>query len=371
MTVFIIIILLIVVIAYLFFHQPMFGSLPSGKRLEQIKNSPNYKNGRFQNISKTPNLTEGVSYYKVFREFFFDKKINVQPKGIVPSVKTDLLSLDINRNVLVWFGHSSYFMQVEGKRILVDPVFSGHASPFSFSIKAFKGSNIYMVDDMPEIDILFITHDHWDHLDYATVKKLLPKVKLVICALGIGSHLERWGYNKDIIIEKDWNEKIELDSGFMVYTVPARHFSGRGLSRNKTLWTSYVLQTPARRIFIGGDSGYDKHFAETGKKFGSFDLVILENGQYNNSWRYIHMLPDEILQAAKDLNAKRVLPVHSGKFPLALHEWDEPFKMITLNNKKYNLDVITPMIGEPVGLDDRKQSFSRWWEPAESPNPVI
>lgn len=349
----------------------MFGNLPSGKRLEQIKNSPNYKNGRFQNISKTPNLTEGASYYKVFREFFFDKKINVQPKDIVPSVKTDLLSLDINRNVLVWFGHSSYFMQVEGKRILVDPVFSGHASPFSFSIKAFKGSDIYTVDDMPGIDILFITHDHWDHLDYTTVKKLLPKVKLVICALGVGSHLERWGYNKGIIIEKDWNEKIELDNGFVVYTVPARHFSGRGLSRNKTLWTSYVLQTPVRRLFIGGDSGYDKHFAESGKKFESFDLVILENGQYNTSWRYIHMLPDEILQAAKDLNAKRVLPVHSGKFPLSLHEWDEPYKMITLNNKKYNLDVITPMIGEIVDLDDNKQSFSNWWEPAESPNPVI
>ncbi len=349
----------------------MFGSLPSGKRLEQIKKSPNYKNGQFQNMSKTPNLTEGVSYYKVIREFFFDKKINVQPKYIVPSVKTNLLSLDINKNVLVWFGHSSYFIQVEGKRILVDPVFSGHASPFSFTVKAFKGSNIYTVEDMPEIDILFITHDHWDHLDYATVKNLRPKVKLVICALGVGGHLERWGYNTEIIIERDWNEKIELDHSFTVYTVPARHFSGRGFSRNKTLWTSYVLQTPVRRIFLGGDSGYDKHFSETGKKFESFDLVILENGQYNTSWKYIHMLPDEILQAAKDLNAKRVLPVHSGKFPLSLHEWDEPYKMITLNNKKYNLDVITPMIGETVNLDDKTQTFSHWWEAAESPNPVI
>ena len=242
MIIFIIIVLLIVIATYIFLQQPMFGRLPSGERLAQIKNSPNYKNGQFQNISKTPNLTEGASYYSVFKDFFFGKKINVEPKDVLPSVKTNLFTLEINKNVLVWFGHSSYFMQVEGKRMLVDPVFSGHASPFSFSIKAFKGSNIYTVNDIPEIDILFITHDHWDHLDYVTVKKLQPKVKQVICGLGAGSHLERWGYDKNIIIEKDWNERIDLEDGFTVFTVPARHFSGRGLSRNRTLWTSYVLQ---------------------------------------------------------------------------------------------------------------------------------
>ena len=134
---------------------------------------------------------------------------------------------------------------------------------------------------------------------------------------------------------------------------------------------SFALKTPTMNIFIGGDSGFDTHFREAGDKFGPFDLTILENGQYDKNWRYIHMLPDEILQAAKDLNAKRVLPVHSGKFPLSLHEWDEPFKLITLNNKKFNLNVITPMIGETVDLDDNRQIFTRWWEVAGSPNSAI
>ena len=209
-----VIILLLIIITIIFLRQPKFGRLPAGERLELIKSSPNYKNGSFQNISHTPNLAENVSYSKVFKEFFFDKKTRVKPAGIIPSVKTDLINLDLNKSILVWFGHSSYFMQVDGKRILVDPVFSGHASPFSFSIKAFKGTNIYTPDDMPAIDLLIITHDHWDHLDYDTVKKLRPKVSRVVCGLGTGAHLERWGYNKNIIIEKDWNERIELEDNF-------------------------------------------------------------------------------------------------------------------------------------------------------------
>ncbi len=362
MITFFIIILVLLTITVTVLDQPKFGKLPSGKRLEHIKSSPNYKNGAFQNLSPTPNLTEGVSYFKVLKEFFFDKKIRIQPKGIIPSIKTDLINSDINKNVLVWFGHSSYYMQVDGKRILVDPVFSGHASPFSFSIKAFKGTDIYTPDDMPVIDLLFITHDHWDHLDYETIKQLRPKIKKVLCGLGTGEHLEHWGYDKSLIIEKDWNEKILLEGNFTVFTVPARHFSGRTFTRNKTLWMSFVLQTPTMQIFIGGDSGYDKHFAEIGKTFGPFDIAILENGQYNNSWRYIHMLPGEILRAANDLQAKRILPVHSGKFALALHAWDEPFKQVTENNKKENPDVITPVIGEQVNLDDNQQTFRHWWE---------
>ena len=193
MIIFFIIVLVLLTTTITILHQPKFGKLPSGKRLEHIKSSPNYKNGAFQNLSPTPNLTEGASYFKVLKEFFFDKKIRVQPQGVIPSLKTDLLSLDINKNVLVWFGHSSYYMQVDGKRILVDPVFSGHASPFSFSIKAFKGADIYTADDMPVIDLLFITHDHWDHLDYETIKQLRPKIKMVLCGLGTGAHLEHWG----------------------------------------------------------------------------------------------------------------------------------------------------------------------------------
>lgn len=345
-----------------FLKPAKFGKLPAGERRERILRSPNYRNGAFQNQSMTPSLTEGASYYSVLKEFMFGEKQQSVPVDTIPSMKTDLLGLGATEDVLVWFGHSSYFLQTGGKRILVDPVFSGAASPFSFTNKAFKGTDRYSVEDMPDIDYLFITHDHWDHLDYETIVKLRPKIKKTICGLGTGEHLEHWGYHADAIVEKDWHETISLDTGFVVHTVPARHFSGRGLTRNQALWTSFVLQTPTRKIFLGGDSGYDQHFAEIGKTFGPFDLAIMENGQYDKSWKYIHLMPHEILQAAKDLRAQRILPVHSGKFAMGNHAWNEPLNLIIENNRAENLNIITPMIGEPVYLQDKEQTFSHWWK---------
>ncbi len=264
-------------------------------------------------------------------------------------------------------------MQIDGRRFLVDPVFSGSASPFSFMTRAFKGTDRYSVDDLPAIDYLVITHDHYDHLGYKTilrlrsvqVKTLRPKVGKVICGLGTGEHLEYWGYDPARIIEEDWHRQIDLEPGFTMHAVPARHFSGRWFKRNQALWTSFVLQTPGMRIFIGGDSGYDKHFAEIGNAFGGFDLAILENGQYNPYWSHIHLMPHEILQAAKDLKANRIFPVHSGKFDLGNHVWDEPLTLLTENNKKEMLNIITPMIGEKVALDNPGQVFSEWWKGVE------
>lgn len=347
---------------FIFMQQAQFGKLPSGARLEKIKKSPNYKNGSFQNLSHTPDLTEGVSYWMVLKEFFFVKKERMKPSKALPSVKTNLLALDPAENVLVWFGHSSYFMQIDGKKILIDPVLSGAASPIAFTTPSFEGADIYTVNDLPAIDYLFISHDHWDHTDYQTLMQLEPKVNKVICGLGTGEHFEHWGYDMSKVVEKDWNEKITLDSGFTAYTTPARHFSGRGFSRNKSLWTSFVLQTPSSQLFIGGDSGYDTHFESIGKQFGVFDLVILENGQYDKSWKYIHMMPEEVLKAAKDLNAKRLFPVHSSKFSLANHSWDAPLRTITEHNKQVQMPLITPKIGEKVNLSDTTQQFSEWWK---------
>ena len=344
---------------FIFMQQAQFGKTPSGERLERIKKSPNYKDGALQNLSFTPDLAEGANYYTILKEFMFADKKRAKPAGIIPSIKTDLLHFNPEDDVLVWFGHSSYFMQVDGKTILVDPVLSGAASPISFTTPSFKGTDIYSVEDFPAIDYLFISHDHWDHLDYQTILKLKSKVKKVICALGTGEHFEYWGYDTKNIIEKDWNEEIDLETGFKAFTTPARHFSGRSFTRNRALWTSFVLQTPTKRIYLGGDSGYDTHFTEIGKKFGNFDLAILENGQYDKSWKYIHMMPSEVLQAAKDLNAKVLFPVHSSKFALANHDWDTPLKMITQLNKDQKL--ITPMIGEKVNLNDSTQTFSEWW----------
>lgn len=342
-------------------RQPSFGRLASGKRFERMLASPNYRDGQFQNLSKTPALTEGVSYWGVIKEFFFTKKERRKPVHELPSKKVDLLHLDVNEDVLVWFGHSSYFMQLDGKKILVDPVFSGHASPVNFTTPAFKGTDAYTVHDLPAIDYLFITHDHWDHLDYRTVVALKPKVKTVITGLGVGAHLERWGYKTDMIIEEDWNEEIALDEGFVVNTAPARHFSGRGLKRNVTLWSSFVLTTSTRRVYIGGDSGYDTHFKTIGDKFGPFDLVILENGQYDKSWKYIHMMPEEVVQAAQDLKAALLFPVHWSKFPLGNHAWDEPIIRVTAEAKRKGVPVIHPMIGEKVLLREAPVNAAEWW----------
>ncbi len=349
-------------IILLFMKQPKFGKRPKGDRLSAIQKSSNYKNGSFQNRHHTLDLTEGVTYFEVLKTFLFGEKKTRKPVDQIPSVKTDLFKLDIREDLLVWFGHSSYFLQVDGKRILVDPVLSGAASPIAFTTRAFGGSDVYHAKDIPEIDYLFISHDHWDHLDYDTMIKLRSKIKQVICGLGVGEHLEYWGYDKTRIIEKDWDAEFELTNGFKVNTVSARHFSGRGFVRNKALWTSFVLQTPNYKLFLGGDSGYDTHFLETGKRFGPFDLAILENGQYDKSWKYIHMSPEEVLLAAKDLNARRLFPVHSSKFALANHSWNEPLKRITALNADKTIDLVTPIIGEVVKLKDPDYIQINWWE---------
>ena len=355
------IVVLLAIIVFLFMQQAQFGKLPSGKRLERIKQSPNYKDGSFKNLSFTPDLAEGVTYYSVMKEFLFGKKVRLKPIDEIPHTKIDLKSLNPTENILVWFGHSSYFMQLDGKTFLVDPVFSGGASPIKATTRSFRGTDIYSVADFPDIDFLFISHDHYDHLDYETIIELKPKIKKIITGLGTGEHFEHWGFDLNKIEERDWNEKIELANGFVAYTVPARHFSGRGFSRNKALWTSFVLQTPTNKIFIGGDSGYDTHFAKIGETYDGFDLVILENGQYDKSWKYIHMMPEEVIQAAKDLKAKRLFPVHSSKFALGNHPWDEPLNRVSAAAEKENFPIITPIIGEKVDLKDTNKVFSKWW----------
>ncbi|SEJ30084.1 L-ascorbate metabolism protein UlaG, beta-lactamase superfamily [Dyadobacter koreensis] len=352
---------LVVISVYIFLQQPKFGKTPSGSRQARIEKSQNFKDGQFQNLNFTPDLAEGVSYFKVLKEFIFNKSKNAKPASALPSVHSDLLHLNPAQDILVWFGHSSYFMQIDGKTMLVDPVFSGSASPVKFTTRSFPGSDVYSVEDFPEIDFLFISHDHWDHLDFETVTKLKSKVKRIITGLGTGQHFETWGFDMAKVEEKDWNEAVDLGDGFTVNITQGRHFSGRGLSRNRAMWVSFVLRTPSKKMFLGGDSGYDTHFKSIGEKFGPFDLVLLECGQYNKNWKYIHMMPEEVVQAAEDLKAKKLMPVHWAKFELAQHAWDEPIIRVSAASKLRNIPLVTPMIGEVVNLDEDK-IFSPWWE---------
>ena len=358
--------LLLIIIAvsalavYLFMRGAQFGKVPAGTRLQAIKQSPNYMDGQFHNLNLTPQLTDGATMFSVMKSFFFGDKKRRRPATVLPSQKTNLHTLDAGSNVLVWFGHSSYFMQADGKKILVDPVFSGNASPIKGTTKSFEGSDVYTADDMPVIDILFLTHDHWDHLDYPTLLKLKPKVKKIITTLGVGAHLEYWGYDPSIIMEGGWGSELIPAEGFRVNVTAARHFSGRGFKRNGSLWASFVFTTPGMKIYLGGDSGYDTHFAETGAKYGPFDLVILEDGQYNKSWKYIHMLPEEVVQAAIDLNAHMLLPVHWGKFSLSLHDWDEPIKRVVAESKQRGVQLLHPMIGQVLDLNQPGVQ-EEWW----------
>lgn len=357
--------LLLALTTFIILRSTPFGARPAGKRLERAQRSFHYRNGQFENPEPTPQLTEGASMAKVMRVFFFTRNPRKVPPAPLPSVRTDLKNIPRNRNVLAWFGHSSYLLVAEGKSFLVDPVLSGHASPFSFSTKAFPGSDAYKPDDFPRVDYLVLTHDHWDHLDYKALLALKGKVGRIITGLGTGAHLERWGFPSYAIKELDWWESADLGDGFRITAAPARHFSGRGFRRNGAVWTAFALQTPARKIFLGGDSGYGKHFPEIGAKLGPFDLAILECGQYNAYWKYIHMMPEEVVTAARDLGARTLLPVHWGKFTLSLHDWDEPIRRVTLEAEKQGMPLLHPMIGELVDLDAPGPQ-TKWWESLHS-----
>lgn len=339
--------------------QTKFGKAPKGKRLELMATKPNFKNGVFENLVHTPSLAEDATILTVLKTFL-NKHTNSTPNHRLKVIQTDLKHLAINQDILIWFGHSSYYMQIDGKRILVDPVFSNNASPIPNSIKAFSGTNSYTVEDFPKIDYLLITHDHWDHLDYPTVIKLKDKVDQVITGLGVGSHFEAWGYSTNQIIELYWHEYIDLGP-IRLTAAPTRHFSGRSLQRNNTLWVSFILQSATLNLYLGGDSGYGPHFKEIGHKFGPFNLAILDNGQYNKAWKYIHMTPEEVIKAATDLGAQCTLPVHSAKFKLSDHAWDEPLNEVSRIAQKEHKKIITPRIGEIVYLDSTEQHFQKWW----------
>lgn len=337
----------------------IYGKLPSGERSKRIKLSPQYRHGSFQNLSVTNAMAEDASFIKTLKEFIHKPK-EARPSSIIPSVKTQLSNLSGNNGPeVVWFGHSSYFLAVDGLNLLVDPVFSGNAAPVKFMVKAFEGADVYSVKDMPEIDILMLTHDHYDHLDYKTVQALRTKVKMVVCSLGVGSHLEHWGFPAKHIHELDWHESYSLQH-ITLTAAPARHFSGRGIKRGQTLWSSFVLQTKQHQLYLGGDSGYDSHFKELGKKYGSFDLAILESGQYNAFWPHIHMMPEQTVQACVDLNAQRLLPVHWGKFSLAMNPWTEPIERVLLKATELKVQVLTPKIGEVLSIQQPSQ-HSHWW----------
>lgn len=340
-------------------QQASFGRLPSGERLERIKSSKHYKN-EFVNFSPTTMLAEGASYFQVIRRSLTPDKKRTPSKPL-PSVEASFVAVQGNKPVITWFGHSSYLVQANGLNILVDPVFSKRASFAQYiGPSAYPGTMTFNLDELPAIDIIIISHDHYDHLDYNTILQLKHTVKHYYVPLGVGAHLEHWGVERTAITELDWWEEARMPAGMHLAATPARHFSGRGFTRNQTLWASYVLNTGGSKIYIGGDSGYDAHFREIGERFGPFDLAILENGQYNENWPLIHMMPEQTVQACIDLGAKVLFPVHWGKFTLAVHAWNEPAIRVSQQAEKMNVQLTMPRIGEQIMIDSLYPS-AKWW----------
>jgi len=354
--------LFILIAFFIITNLPVFGRLPKGLRLEKIHHLANYRDGALQNLSETPMQPESVSFFKILKAFFFEKHPDKVPDKalpfILPNINGDPKS---DTPEIIWFGHSSYLIKIDGLRILVDPVFSKTPSPFSFiGSKAFLGTDVVKAEEFKNIDLLIITHDHYDHLDYNSILKIAPQVKTIVTSLGVGEHLEKWGIKADKINELCWEESITLFSSVKLTAVPARHFTGRKFKRNQTLWSAFVLKTENYQLFLGGDSGYDTHFAKIGEEFGPFDLALLECGQYNAYWPYIHMFPEETVQAAIDLKAKVLMPVHWGKFSLAMHPWNEPIKRVVLAAAANQLPLVTPKLGETIILNEYLPT-ENWW----------
>lgn len=339
-----------------------FGQPPQGAELTPVQASPHYRDGQFYNALPTPGFTGDKSTLAAWWDFLTRKTENARPAEPLPLVNTDLAALPLDQDRLVWLGHSSWYLQLAGKRILIDPVLGNYAAPFSFLNKAFAGEYPWRAETMPDIDLLVISHDHYDHLDYATIKALLPKVKRVVTPLGVGSHLRYWGMKSDIIEERDWNQSVRISDALTVHLLPARHFSGRGLKRNQTLWGSFMFVTPEQKIYYSGDSGYGPHFKAIGEQFGKVDLAIMENGQYDDDWRYIHMHPQETAQAAVDIDASAVVPGHNGRFVLAKHTWNDPLIRLAQASQNKNYRLLTPELGEPIRLNDATQRFQTWWQ---------
>ena len=350
---------------YSFINRPEFGRLPQGERLARLQASPHYINGQFQNLVPVQIMNDdsGENLLVATAKFLFGDKSALSPRESMLSKKTDLKNLDIKQNLVVWMGHSSFYLQLGGRRILIDPVFSSYASPVFFINKAFPGSNIYTAADMPEIDVLAISHDHWDHLDYPTVMALKNKIKNIVCPLGVGEYFEQWGFEPQILHEEDWDKEIKLGEDFSIHILPSQHFSGRFLTQNPTLWCGFAFVTPKNKVYYSGDGGYGEHFKAIGKQFGGFDLMLGENGQYNMAWHDIHLLPEETAQAAVDVRAKALLPAHGGKFALARHPWQEPYQKLTEASQGKDYQLLTPEIGEAVSIDEISlQEFGKWWE---------
>lgn len=343
---------------------PQFGAKPSGKRLERIEQSKNYRDGKFVNLS-TVKDEFGFGDYMKFLPKLIKGSPNSAPNWSIPVRKRTREEASKNidsATTITWFGHSAILLRIDGYNLLIDPMFGNVPAPASFlGGSRFNDTLPIVVPDLPYIDAVLISHDHYDHLDYGSIVQLKDNVGHFYVPLGVGAHLEQWGVSEDKITELDWWEEVTFKSLTFVAT-PAQHFSGRALSdKMKTLWMSWVIKGKKHKIYFSGDSGYFEGFREIGENYGPFDMSMIECGQYNELWTDIHIFPEKTAQAHIDLRGKVLMPIHWGAFALStLHDWDEPVRRLSKKAAALNITLTTPMIGEEIFLDASYPNRT-WW----------
>lgn len=343
---------------------PPFGGELGGERLARARASPLHRDGAF--VNPLPPAAYTWAYAReLFNGQFFGNEMREPPAPIpvVPVAAASLRSAPPTPGLRAfWIGHASVYVELDGVRLLIDPVFSEHASPFAFGPKRFHPPPIALAE-LPPIDGVLITHDHYDHLDMRTVQHLARGDTVFFVPLGIGAHLERWGVPPARIRDMEWGQEQAL-RGVRIASTPSRHYSGRRLGdRNATLWTSWSVLGAKHRIYVSGDTGYSDHFGKIGAQFGPFDLAFVKVGAYGPGapWLDIHMSAEDAVRAAADVRARRTVPVHWGTFNLAFHAWDEPIRRTLAAARAARVEVVTPRIGETIDADAPFTSTA-WWE---------
>ncbi|WP_081415229.1 MBL fold metallo-hydrolase [Ectobacillus panaciterrae] len=325
------------------------------------------KNGKFQNEIPAIVKMGAGDIVSMLHEFLSPKSYR-RPKQPLPIVPLQHSTLSDGKDKVVWFGHSASLLQLGGKTILIDPMLGKSPSPLPISRNRRYSVNLPItIDELPPIEIVVLSHDHYDHLDSSSIRKLIPKTGTFLVPLGVGKRIRKLGASPDAIIELDWGEE-RIIQGIRFACTPARHFSGRGLfDRDSTLWCSWVIKTEERSLFYSGDGGYGPHFKRIGRQHGPFELAIMECGQYDKRWSGVHMLPEETVQAHRDVQGGVLLPVHWGGFTLALHDWNDPARRVSAAVEEHSIPYLIPRIGEAVYLEQIPQSTQQdfWWRDLE------
>lgn len=342
---------------------PQFGKKPDSSAQEFFSASPQWDGKSFVN----PIPTTTGDFFKVLPDapnmlykMLFDKSGN--PEGFLPVQNDSFGKNELTEDMHIqWFGHSTFLIQVQGLNVLIDPMFGQVPSPFAFGTKRFPYKENFSIDTLPDIDVVLISHDHYEHLDYGSIQALKDKAQLFLVPLGVGSHLRFWGIEAEKVQELDWWQEREVGALKLTAT-PARHFSGRSITdRDATLWSGWSIKSPTEHLFFSGDGGYGPHFKEIRTRLGAIDMALLECGQYNEAWRDIHMMPEETVQAAIDLEASVAMPIHWGAFRLAPHAWDEPVERFVREAQRLEVPFIVPIIGQSFQLSALPETLF-WWQ---------